>query len=367
MNITTQALQNMIRSKAAELGFTACGFAKYEVLEEEAAKLRLWLNSSMQADMAWIEKGFDKRKDIRNIMPDAKSVISLAFNYYTPFEHSENKPKISRYAWGKDYHKVLKKKLKELCGILTSPPSTMTSPNPLLGKEGTKNGLPLGKDECPKDEGVICRAYVDDGPVMDKVWAERAGIGWMGKHTNVINPDFGSWFFICSIITNIEFDTYSTPVEDMCAGCSLCISACPTGAITDEYVVDARKCISYQTIENRGEIPAEINLDGWIFGCDVCQDVCPYNSPKYNHATEEKDFMPKKEILPLIKSQIWQDSGECPKDEGVFNKQTSPNPLLTKEGTLDLTEEEFNELFADSPIKRTKYKGWRRNLERFKD
>jgi len=337
MNITTQALQNQIRSKAAELGFTACGFAKYEVLEEESAKLRRWLDEGMQADMGWIEKGFDKRKDIRNILPDAKSVISLAFNYYTPFEHSETSPKISRYAWGKDYHKVLKKKLKELCSIISSFP-----------------------DPIQNEEKMICRAYVDDGPVMDKAWAERAGLGWMGKHTNIINPDFGSWFFICSIITNIEFEHYDSPVEDLCGGCSLCISACPTGAITDEYVVNARKCISYQTIENRGEIPEEIDLDGWIFGCDVCQDVCPYNSPKYNLVTEEKGFYPKKEILPLYK-------GECPQDEGVFNKQTSPNPFLTKEGTLDLTEEEFNELFADSPIKRTKYKGWRRNLERFKD
>lgn len=147
---------------------------------------------------------------------------------------------------------------------------------------------------------------------------------------------------------------------------TLCISACPTGAIENEYVVDANKCISYQTIENRGDIPPEINLDGWIFGCDVCQDVCPFNSPKYNHVTEEKGFWPIKETLSLIKSQNWPDSGEWPKAEGVLNIQTSPNPLLGKEGALELTEEQFAETFADSPVKRTKYTGWKRNLERFK-
>lgn len=317
MNITDQSFKNSITSKAKELGFFACGFAKYEVLEHETHKLRKWLDEGKQADMAWIERGFDKRKDIRQIMPEAKSVISLAFNYYTPFEHDESKPKISRYAWGKDYHKILKKKLKELCEFIsvTSPPS------PLLKGEG----------------GVLLKSYVDDGPVMDKVWAQKAGIGWMGKHTNIINPDYGSWFFLSEIITNIDFGTYNTPIEDMCGSCSLCISACPTAAIESEYVVDANKCISYQTIENRGDIPAEINLDGWIFGCDVCQDVCPYNSPKYNHVTEEKGFWPKPELLPL-----------------------------TKEGAIEFTEEQFAETFADSPVKRTKYTGWKRNLERFK-
>ncbi|NOS86200.1 MAG: tRNA epoxyqueuosine(34) reductase QueG [Ignavibacteria bacterium] len=331
MNITNQSFRNSIISKAKELGFFACGFAKYEVLEDESQKLRKWLDEGKQAEMTWIERGFDKRKDIRQIMPEAKSVISLAYNYYTPFEHDESKPKISRYAWGKDYHKILKKKLKELCEFISK-----TSPNPLLTKEGALDRLPLTKGECPKDEGVLCRAYVDDGPVMDKVWAQRAGIGWMGKHTNIINPDYGSWFFLSEIITNIDFGTYDTPIEDMCGSCTLCISACPTGAIESEYVVNANKCISYQTIENRGEIPADIDLDGWIFGCDVCQDVCPFNSPKYNHVTEEKGFYPKPELLPL-----------------------------TKEGAIEFTEEQFAETFADSPVKRTKYKGWKRNLERF--
>lgn len=346
-------MKQTIKAKAKELGFIACGFAKYEVLEGESQHLREWLDAGKQADMAWIERGFEKRKDVRHIMPEAKSVISLAFNYYTPFEHDESKPKISRYAWGKDYHKILKKKLKELSEYVIQ-----TSPNPLLGKEGAFDRFPVSKET---DLSVLCRAYIDDGPVMDKVWAQRAGIGWMGKHSNIINPEYGSWFFLCEIITNIDFGIYDTPIEDMCGSCTLCISACPTGAITPEYSVDANKCISYQTIENRGEIPEDLNLDGWIFGCDVCQDVCPFNSPKYNHVTEEKGFWPKSELLPLL-------HGEWPKAD---NKQTSPSshhrcdsPLLGKEGAFELTEEQFAEVFADSPIKRTKYAGWKRNLNR---
>jgi len=348
MNLTLHNIMHLIRDKAKELGFIKTGFARYEVLEDESQKLRAWLYAGKQADMAWIERGFEKRRDVQLILPGAKSVISLAYNYYTPFEHDEAMPKISRYAWGRDYHKILKPKLKELSRYIeevTSPPTPLlggegsnitTSPNPLLGKEGAQKS--------PKDEGVntMTRAYVDDGPVMDKVWAQKAGIGWMGKHTNIISPEFGSWFFIAEIITNIDFQEYDMPVEDMCGSCSLCISACPTGAITEEYSVDANKCISYQTIENRGEIPPEITLDGWIFGCDVCQDVCPYNSPKYNHVTEEKAFFP---------SKILSDS------EG------SPASIEKLES---VSEDEFPVIFADSPIKRTKFAGWKRNLERLK-
>jgi epoxyqueuosine reductase len=373
VTIVSRNIKNLITDKAKELGFVKAGFAKYEVLGNESERLRKWLDLGYDTDMEWIKKGFDKRKDIRLIMKDAKSVISLAYNYYTPFTHEEGKPKISRYAWGKDYHKVLKKKLKELCGFIEK-----TSPRPLLAKEGTKSSLPLNKGECPpacgtgrKDEGVKTKYYVDDGPVMDKVWAQRAGVGWMGKHTNIINPEYGSWLFLCEIITNIEFENYDSPIEDLCGSCSLCISACPTGAITDEYVVDANKCISYQTIENRGEIPESINLSGWIFGCDICQDVCPFNSPKYNHVTGDKSFYPSQELLsPPFKGDL-----------GGFVIQTSPNPLLAKEGTKSepatskgfptraqleaINEEEFNKVFADSPIKRTKFKGWRRNLNNF--
>lgn len=356
MDITTQNIKNLISAKAKELGFAACGFAKYEVLEDESARLRQWLDSGKQSDMAWIEKGFEKRKDLRLIMPEAKSVISLAYNYYTPFEHDESKPKISRYAWGKDYHKLLKPKLKELCEFINT-----TSPNPLLRKEGANDpGNSVNSGILHNNgAGIICRAYVDDGPVMDKVWAQKAGIGWMGKHTNIINPDFGSWFFLSEIITNIDFETYSTPIEDMCGECSLCISACPTGAIVSEYVVDSNKCISYQTIENRGEIPPEIDLDGWIFGCDICQDVCPFNSPKYNHVTEEKGFWPKDLTSP---------PSPLLKGEGRNNPEVTKHSILNLniEELSSFTEEQFVEVFADSPIKRTKYKGWRRNIERFR-
>lgn len=357
MDLTSQNIKNQISAKAKELGFSACGFAKAEVLEDESARLRNWLDAGMQADMAWIEKGFEKRKDLRLIMPEAKSVISLAFSYYTPFEHDESKPKISRYAWGKDYHKLLKPKLKELCENIAA-----TSPKPLLRKEGAKD-LKSASDTGNfqiKESEVLCRAYVDDGPVMDKAWAVKAGIGWMGKHTNVINPEFGSWFFISEIITNIDFGNYDMPIEDMCGGCSLCISACPTGAIVDEYVVDSNKCISYHTIENRGEIPPEIDLDGWIFGCDVCQDVCPYNSPKYNHVTEEKGFWPKdltSPPSPLLKGEA-SNLPEVTK-HSILN--------LNIEELLSFTEEQFVEVFADSPVKRTKYKGWKRNLWRLRN
>ena len=362
MNLIDQTYKQSIKAKAKELGFIACGFAKYEVLEGESEKLREWLDAGKQADMAWIERGFEKRKDVRHIMPEAQSVISLAFNYYTPFEHDESKPKISRYAWGKDYHKILKKKLKELSEFIIGTPPLPSPVPPGWDFENVQGHFLEGALNA-QNEGVLCRAYVDDGPVMDKVWAQRAGIGWMGKHSNIINPEYGSWFFLCEIITNIDFGIYDTPIEDLCGSCTLCISACPTGAITSEYSVDANKCISYQTIENRGEIPQDLNLDGWIFGCDVCQDVCPFNSPKYNHVTEENGFWPKSELLPLL-------NGEWPQAD---SKQTSPSshhrcdsPLLGKEGAFELTEEEFAEVFADSPIKRTKYAGWMRNLGRYK-
>ena len=200
---------------------------------------------------------------------------------------------------------------------------------------------------------------------MDKVWAQKAGIGWMGKHSNIINPDYGSWFFLSEIITNIDFGNYDTPIEDMCGSCTICISACPTGAIESEYVVNANKCISYQTIENRGEIPLEINLDGWIFGCDVCQDVCPFNSPKYNHVTEEKGFWPK--LITSPPSHLTAGAVLLKGDGGNSYKNIELHlNEIDKETLLTLTEEQFAETFADSPIKRTKYTGWKRNLERFK-
>ncbi|HEY3249530.1 MAG TPA: tRNA epoxyqueuosine(34) reductase QueG [Ignavibacteria bacterium] len=344
MNITSLNIKNSIIQKAKELGFEKIGFARYEVLEKESENLNHWINMGYEADMEWIERGFDKRRDIRNIVPDAKSVISLAYNYYTPFEHDELKPKISRYAWGKDYHKVLKKKLKELCNCEFEARTPLNPPFNQRGDERSEGGF-------------VFKYYVDDGPVMDKAWAVKAGLGWQGKHSNVINPDFGSWFFICNIITNIEFDSYDSPIEDLCGSCTLCISACPTGAITDEYVVDSNKCLSYQTIENRGEIPNEIDLNGWLFGCDICQDVCPYNSPKYNRITKDESFYP----LQALKAPPLN----CERSGGLpAEASAQAGGFKSKSELIEITEQLFNTIFADSPIKRTKYKGWRRNLEK---
>ncbi len=300
-------LKNLISDKASELGFVKVGFAKAEFLREESEKLRKWLDSGYDADMGWIEKGYDKRKDVKLIMDDAKTVISLAYNYYTPFEHSDELPKISRYAWGKDYHTILKKKLKELCSYVQKQTG----------------------------EGIKTKYYVDDGPVMEKAWAVRAGIGWMGKHTNVINQEYGSWIFVSEIITNLEFEIYDEPIEDLCGTCRLCIEACPTNAIIGDYKLDSNLCISYQTIENRGEIPKSINLDGWVFGCDICQDVCPFN--KNDKITDEKAFYPKEE---------------------VYNKS---NPEFE-----NISEDSFDSIFGDSPVKRAKYSGWKRNLSKIK-
>jgi epoxyqueuosine reductase len=219
-----------------------------------------------------MSKNFEKRKDVKKILPNAKSVISLGLNYYTPDSYSEeeSKGKISRYAWGKDYHLIIWAMLDEL-----------------------ENEL---KKVDPAFESI---SYVDTGPVMDKAWAVRAGIGWLGKHTNVINREIGSWFFIANVITNIEFD-YSEQIPDFCGSCTACIDACPTNAIVKDYIVDANKCISYLTIENKKDISEELKgrCDNWLFGCDICQDVCPWNQ-KFSVETLLKDFHPQNKELNL--------------------------------------------------------------------
>jgi len=300
---------NIIKQKCFENGFIKAGIAKADALKTEGLYLKEWLDENRNADMKWMNKSFEKRTDPKLIMEDVKSVISLAYLYDTPVAHSENKniPKISRYAWGqRDYHKVVKKKLKPLCKEIES-----------LYPE------------------IKTRYYVDDGPVMDKAWAAKSGIGWMGKHTNIISPEIGSFFFLAEILINMELE-YDKPIEDLCKSCVLCINACPTGALYDEYKLDANLCISYQTIENKGDIPEEIDLNGWIFGCDICQDVCPYN--EQHIFTEEKDFFPKKEI---------------------FNK--------TYDELLNMNEVEFNKTFEGTPVRRTKYKGFMRNIVKAKE
>ena len=339
MFLIDESIKNIIVKKSIELGFIKTGFAHADILNEESENLHKWINNGYDAGMKWIQKNFEKRKDITKIMSDAKTVISLAYNYYTPFSHDEKLPKISRYAWGKDYHKIMKHKLQELCKFIEEKVNCEERIDEAIPKSGANNELASCLPVPQAFRQVLplkihCIYYVDDGPVMDKVWAKRAGIGWQGKHTNIISPEYGSWIFLCEIITNLDCNVYDKPIEDLCGSCRICIDVCPTGAIVDEYQLDSNLCISYQTIENKGDIPNYIDLNGWLFGCDVCQDVCPFNSN--DKMTNDKSFYPKQEI---------------------FNK--------TKEELENITEKEFKDICKDSPVKRTKYKGWKRNLEHY--
>ena len=293
----------IVIQKAKSVGFNLVGFAKVEILKIESEHLREWLDKNYHAGMDYMERNFDKRKDVKQILPAANSVISLGLNYYTSDLYSNDKEvgKVSRYAWGKDYHLIIWAMLDELEEEL--------------------------KKMDPNFESI---SYVDTGPIMDKVWAVRTGLGWLGKHTNVINREIGSWFFIANIITNCEFD-YSEEIPDFCGTCTACIEACPTDAIAQEYVIDANKCISYLTIENKNEMPDELRgkFDNWLFGCDICQDVCPWNQ-NFPVETLINDFHPK-------------------------NKELNINEVIK------MTEEEFNEKFQNSPIKRAKVSGMKRN------
>jgi epoxyqueuosine reductase len=309
MNISADLAKKIIDSKASELGFIKVGYARYDLLDKEAETLNQWIELNYHADMQWMTRNIEKRRDVNLILPGTKSVICLAYNYLTAFDHKNNSPKISRYAWGRDYHKVLKEKLAIICSEI-------------------------------KNMGYKAVYYTDDGPVFDKAWAKRAGIGWMGKHTNIINPDIGSWIFLSEIFTDFEFEHYNDPVDDLCGNCSLCISACPTGAIVEEYLLDSRLCISYHTIENRGEIPENIDLHGWVFGCDVCQEVCPYNSPSRNIYNTDPEFQPLK----------------------VAGKSLNE---ITLDELNEISESEFTKLFSESPLKRAKYAGFRRNLSKY--
>ncbi len=308
LNLMKDILTNIIKQKCTDAGFMKCGISSAVELKTEGLYLKEWLDENRNADMKWMKDSFEKRVNPELVMNDVESVISLAYLYDTPFAHSENKdiPKISRYAWGeRDYHKVIRTILKPLC----------------LDIENLS-------------EGIKTKFYIDDGPVMDKAWAVRSGIGWIGKHTNVIIPETGSYFFLATILINTALE-YDKPIEDMCKSCVLCINSCPTGAIYDEYKLDANLCISYQTIENRGDIPDNINLNGWVFGCDICQDVCPYNSNKV--FSTETNFLPKKEIINKNYDEL-----------------------------LEMTEVDFNKTFEGTPVKRTKYRGWIRNLKKAK-
>ena len=244
----------IIKSAAKELGFLSCGISKADFLEEEASRLEQWLNASKHGNMSYMENHFDKRLDPRLLVPGGKSVVSILLNYYTEQQQVKGAPKISKYAYGKDYHLVIKDKLKQLFQKIQE-------------EIGEVNG----------------RVFVDSAPVMDKAWAVRSGLGWMGKNTNLINQKVGSFFFIAELIIDLELE-YDTPVTDHCGNCTACIDACPTEALTP-FNIDASKCISYLTIELKDQIPNEFQnkMDNWAFGCDVCQDVCPWNRFSKTH------------------------------------------------------------------------------------
>lgn len=296
-----------IKRWAKELGFQQVGIAKAEFLEDEAPRLEAWLNASHHGKMGYMENHFDKRLDPRKLVPGAKSVVSLTYNYFTDQTQIAEAPKISKYAYGEDYHFVIKRKLKSLLQRIQEE----------IGEVGG-------------------RCFVDSAPVLDKAWAQKSGIGWMGKHSNILSKQTGSFYFIAELIIDLELHVDS-PVTDHCGTCTACIDACPTGAIIQPYVVDGSKCISYFTIELKDGIPQEMKgqLDDWMFGCDVCQDVCPWN--RFSKVHNEDAFKPHTELLSMNRSD-W----------------------------MEITEDTFRKVFKRSAVKRTGYKGLIRNL-RFLD
>lgn len=301
--------KSSIEALAKDVGFDLVGFAKVEPLEWETDLLKQWIGRGFAGGMGYLEKNFEKRNDPTNFLPSATSVISLGLNYWQPGEYTPEKGKVSRYAWGRDYHLVMWEMLAKFEAAL-------------------QQKFPLCET----------KSYVDTGPVLDKVWAAKAGIGWQGKHSNIINREIGSWFFIANVFTNLQFE-YNTPLEDFCGNCTACKDACPTNAIVAEYIVDGSKCISYLTIENKGEIDPEFEgkMENWLFGCDICQDVCPWNK-KFSKTTVNKDFS-------------MSDS------EVELNKEFVPGAFAQMEN------KEFKIKFAQSPILRSKLKGMRRNEE----
>lgn len=290
---------------AARLGFMQCGVAKARFLEEEAPRLEKWLKNDHHGKMAYMENHFEKRLDPTQLVPGAQSVISLSYNYFTSQQPVDSEaPKISKYAYGRDYHKVVKKKLKELVHVLQE-------------EHGQFNA----------------RLFVDSAPVMEKKWAVEAGLGWIGKHTNLIAKQHGSFFFLCEIITDLEFDYNQPFATDHCGNCTRCIDACPTEAIHEQYGLDASKCIAYLTIELKEAIPDDFTgrMDNWMFGCDICQDVCPWNRFSIRHT--EPQFEPSNELMGMT-AQDWNA----------------------------LTEEAFDRLFTGSAVRRAGYQGLKRNL-----
>lgn len=303
MNLTDRTA--LLRREAHRLGFEQVGIAKAGRLDEAAERLESWLNQGYHGKMGYMENHFEKRVDPTKLVPGAKSVVSLLFNYHNPDTQSDpDAPKISQYAYGQDYHHIIKDRLKELVHSLET--------------------------EIGAIEG---RVFVDSAPVMEREWASKSGLGWIGRHTLAIHPKKGSYFFLAELIIDVEFE-YDQSIRDHCGTCRKCIDACPTDAISDKgYLLDASKCISYLTIELKEELPSEFNgkMDNWMFGCDICQQVCPWNRFSEKHV--EPSFDPHPDLLDLNKED-WQE----------------------------ITQEVFRNLFKKSAVKRTKFAGLKRNI-----
>lgn len=303
-----EAYSKFIKQEAARLGFLSCGISRSGFLEQEAPRLEHWLNENRHGQMAYMENHFDKRLNPNLLVDGAKSVVSLLLNYYPSQQQTDDTYKISRYAYGQDYHLVIKEKLRELL-------------------QGIQHQI--GE--------VSGRAFVDSAPVLDKAWAAKSGLGWIGKNSNLITKSVGSYYFIAELILDLELD-YDKPVTDHCGSCTACLDACPTGAIIAPYVVDGSKCISYFTIELKDNVPQEYKgkFDNWAFGCDVCQEVCPWN--RFAKPHNEPLFEANPELLSMSKKD-WEE----------------------------ITEDTFRKVFKDSAVKRTKFEGLKRNINFLQD
>ncbi|MBK7434510.1 MAG: tRNA epoxyqueuosine(34) reductase QueG [Chitinophagaceae bacterium] len=302
-NLTQHTL--FIKETAARLGFDFCGIARSQKLEEDARRLENWLHKGMHGSMQYMEKHFDLRIDPNKLVPGARSVITLMLNYFPAAQQPEPLPRISKYAYGQDYHEIIRNKLNHFMDQLRS-------------EIGEVNG----------------RGFVDSAPVLERAWAQRSGLGWIGRNGNLISKQSGSFFFIATLILDIELEYDNAFARDYCGTCTRCIDACPTDAILEEKVIDGSKCISYFTIELKDAlIPAEMKgkFENWVFGCDICQDVCPWN--RFSKPTSEEGFSPIPELLEY-----------------------------TQQDWAALTEEQFKKLFRHSPLKRAKFEGLRRNL-----
>ena len=295
-----------IKTRAHELGFHKVGIVRAESLSSERRRLEEWLGRGYHGEMSWMARDPEQRTNPHRIFPEARSVVVVALNYYTPHQHSHNPAtgKVSRYAWGDDYHDVVGDKLRALLDWI--------------------------KAQCPEADGKVC---VDIQPAMDKVWAARAGLGWIGKHTNLITQDYGSWVFLGELMLNLELEYDREEIADQCGSCTLCLDACPTGAIVEPYLLDSSLCISHATIESRAPAMREDvakKLEGWLYGCDICQDVCPWNH--MTRATDEPRFEPRTANVNAELAEI-----------------------------LGLTQETYAARFRHSAMKRAKLSGLQRN------